>query len=282
MAELKTPPIAAKLRASILQRAVEGRLVAQDSADEPASTLLDRIREQRAELIRQKKAKKPKGGESVIWRDDDGSWWERRDKDEPVCIDEEIPFEIPESWAWARLKSITIYIQRGKSPKYSTIKKIPVVAQKCNQWSGFSLDKAKFIDPVTLPSYGEERFLVDGDLMWNSTGLGTLGRLAIYTKDVNPYKCAVADSHVTVIRTLPEWAVYDYLYSYFAGPSVQRVIESKASGSTKQKELALSTVLDYLVPVPPLEEQRRISARIDLLMPMVDRLEKLERERAIL
>ena len=278
MAELKVSPIASRLRASILQQAVEGRLVPQDPAEGTADELLEQIRDQRAELVKQKKAKAPKGGESCIYQSADGSWYEQRGKGEPKCIDKEIPFDIPESWAWARLGTITSYVQRGKSPKYSTIERYPVVAQKCNQWSGFSLEKAKFIDPETLDSYGPERFLIDGDLLWNSTGLGTLGRLAVYSSEVNPYECAVADSHVTVIRTMPLWMNYQYLFYYFAGPSVQSVIEKKASGTTKQKELALATVLTYPVPVPPLAEQERIVARIDEIMPLVDKLEIRERE----
>lgn len=276
---------AKNLRDSILQMAVEGKLVEQRKEEGTAEDLLASIREQRAQLVREKKAKPVKGGESVIWRDDDGHWFERRGKGEAVCIDDEIPFDIPDSWCWARLSMVTEYIQRGKSPKYSNIKKLPVVAQKCNQWSGFSIEKAKFADPETITAYRSERYLQDGDLLWNSTGLGTLGRMAIYRSALNPYGVAVADSHVTVIRSASDWMTYKYLFSYFAGPSVQLVVEAKASGSTKQKELSLSTIMDYLVPIPPLAEQRRIAAKIDELMPLIDeygnaqeRREQLDRE----
>ena len=271
-----------RLRKSVLQMAVEGKLVPQDPSEEPASVLLDRIREERAHLIKEKKIKAPKGGESVIYLGSDGRRYEKRGKGEPVCIDDEIPFEIPEGWEWARLEGITTYIQRGKSPKYSLEKKYPVVAQKCNQWSGFSLERAKFVDPNSVASYAEERLLVDGDLLWNSTGLGTLGRMAVYDSNQNPYGWAVADSHVTVIRTAPDWLRYEYAFLYFAGPSVQSVIEDQASGSTKQKELAQETVKRYLIPVPPLAEQRRIAERVSELMPLVGEYGKLEDEREAL
>ncbi|WP_253611371.1 restriction endonuclease subunit S [Bifidobacterium pseudolongum] len=261
-----------KLRKSILQAAVEGKLIEQSDDDEPASLLLAGIREKRAQLVREGKVKPVKGGESIIYRDDVGHWFERRGKSDPVCIDEEIPFDIPDSWCWARLGAVTTYVQRGKSPKYSSIEKYPVVAQKCNQWSGFSLEKAKFIDPTTLAAYDTERYLQDGDLLWNSTGLGTLGRMAVYQSEVNPYELAVADSHVTVIRTIVNWMSYRYLFFYFAGPSVQSTIESKSSGTTKQKELAVSTVLNYLVPVPPLAEQHRIVEKVDAVLNRVNEL----------
>lgn len=269
------------LKNSILQMAVQGKLAPQDPADEPASVLLERIREERAELVRQKKAKAPKGGESVIYRDG-GSWYECRGESEPACIDEEIPFDIPDSWEWARLENVTIYIQRGKSPKYSPIKKYPVVAQKCNQWSGFSIEKAQFIDPDTVERYTDERILREGDLMWNSTGLGTLGRMAIYRSSANSYGWAVADSHVTVIRTQEHWLNYQFAFDYFTGPSVQLVIEDQASGSTKQKELAQETVKNYLIPIPPLAEQRRIVDRVDELMPLVEEYGELEDTREAL
>ena len=189
--------------------------------------------------------------------------------DEVKSLVEEVPFDIPNSWEWVRLIDVCEYIQRGKSPKYSPLKKYPVIAQKCNQWSGFSIEKAQFIDPDTLPSYGPERFLQDNDLMWNSTGLGTLGRMAIYKTEANPYELAVADSHVTVIRPLKQFVLPEYLYFYFSNPTVQSVIEDQADGTTKQKELATSTIKAYLTPIPPLSEQYRILAKLAEVLPVV-------------
>ena len=189
--------------------------------------------------------------------------------DEVRSLADEVPFDIPDSWEWVRLIDVCEYIQRGKSPKYSQIKKYPVVAQKCNQWSGFSIEKAQFIEPNSLSSYGPERLLQDNDLMWNSTGLGTLGRMAIYKTAANPYELAVADSHVTVIRPLKQFVLPEYLYYYFANPSVQSVIEDQADGTTKQKELATATIKAYLTPIPPLDEQRRILTKLSEVLPVV-------------
>ena len=263
-----------RLRKSVLRLAVRGGLVPQDPADEPAGVLLERIRGQRRQLVAEGKMRAPKGGESIIFAGSDGRRYEKRvdakgRESEPVCIEDEIPFEIPEGWEWARLESVTTYIQRGKSPKYSTVEKYPVIAQKCNQWSGFSVEKARFIDPATVSKYADERILKDGDLLWNSTGLGTLGRMAVYDSAKNRYGWAVADSHVTVIRTRGDWLDHRFAFAYFAGPSVQSVIEDQASGSTKQKELAQETVRNYLIPIPPLAEQHRIVKRFTMLESLV-------------
>ena len=259
---------AQQLKNSILQMAVQGKLVPQDPNDEPASVLLERIRAEKERLIKEKKIKREKNP-SVIFKGADNTPYEKIG-DEVRSLADEVPFDIPDSWEWVRLIDVCEYIQRGKSPKYSPIKKYPVVAQKCNQWSGFSIEKAQFIEPDSLSSYGPERLLQDNDLMWNSTGLGTLGRMAIYKTAANPYELAVADSHVTVIRPLKQFVLSEYLYYYFANPTVQSVIEDQADGTTKQKELATATIKAYLTPIPPLDEQRRILAKLSEVLPVVN------------
>lgn len=252
-----------RLYKSILQEAIQGRLVPQIASEGTAEDLLEEIRNEKKRLVKEGKLKASAlKGESRIFRGDDNKYYENRGG-ETVCIEDEIPFSIPDSWTWVRLDDICVYIQRGKSPKYSLIKRIPVVAQKCNQWTGFQIEKAQFIEPSSLSSYGEERILQNGDLMWNSTGLGTLGRMAIYWEELNPYGIAVADSHVTVIRPCDEKIVSKYLFAYFTSNTVQSVIEDKSDGSTKQKELSTTTVKNYIVPLPPYHEQQRIVSKID-------------------
>ena len=257
-----------KLKKSVLQEAIQGKLVPQLAEEGTAQGLLEQIKGEKLKLVKEGKLKKSALNDSVIFRGDDNKYYEQIGKS-VLCIDEKIPFEIPENWVWVRLDDICSYIHRGKSPKYSDIKKYPVVAQKCNQWSGFSLEKAKFIDPQSVSSYSEEQFLKDEDLMWNSTGLGTLGRMAIYDSRLNPYELAVADSHVTVIRSYKHYAMAKYLYFYFSSYTVQSVIEDKSDGSTKQKELATKTVKAYLVPLPPLAEQKRIVEKVNQLTQLL-------------
>ena len=107
-----------RLRKSVLQLAVRGGLVPQDPADEPAGVLLERIRGQRRQLVAKGEMKAPKGGESIIFAGSDGRRYEKRvdargRESDPVCIEDEIPFEIPEGWEWARLGSV-FSMQAGK------------------------------------------------------------------------------------------------------------------------------------------------------------------------
>ena len=238
---------------SILQAAVQGKLVPQDKNDEPASELLKRIQAEKAILIKEGKLKK--------------------EKPLPPITEDEIPYDLPEGWVWCRAIDVCSYIQRGKSPTYSETKTYPVVSQKCVQWKGMDMSKARFIAPETVSKYEGSRKLTTGDLLWNSTGQGTLGRIAIYDERLNPYKYAVADSHVTVLRPLQ--VLSKYMYYWFAGPEVQSTIEERATGSTKQIELATSTIMSYIFPLPPLEEQQRIVTKVDELMALCDELKRV-------
>ena len=235
---------------AILQAAVQGKLVPQNSHDEPASELLKRIQQEKAQLAKEGKIKK--------------------EKPLPPISEEEIPYDLPEGWVWCRTADICSYIQRGKSPTYSDTKMYPVVSQKCVQWDGIDMSKARFIAPETMSKYEENRLLQTGDLLWNSTGQGTLGRIAIYDKQLNSYQCAVADSHVTILR--PMHILPQYMYYWFAGPEVQGTIDEKATGSTKQIELATLTIMSHILPLPPLAEQLRIVSKVDELRTLCDEL----------
>ena len=150
----------ARLPKSILQEAIQGKLVPQSSDDEPASFLLERIKQEKHKMLIEGKLKKKDIIDSIIFKGDDNKYYEKVDGN-VLDINDEIPFEIPQSWVWVRLQEICTYIHRGKSPKYSEIKKYPVIAQKCNQWEGFRIDKAQFISPASVASYSEDQILQD-------------------------------------------------------------------------------------------------------------------------
>ncbi|MGQ5701118.1 restriction endonuclease subunit S [Sandaracinobacteroides sp. A072] len=247
------PDAIARLRRFILDLAVRGKLVEQDPNDEPASELLKRIAAERARLVKVGEAQKGK----------DLS---------PAAEDAE--FDLPQSWNWARLGSITSYIQRGKSPTYAEIDGLPVVSQKCVQWSGLNLGAARLITRQSLEKYEKIRFLQDGDLLWNSTGTGTIGRII---RIENVPDNLVCDSHVTVVRCL--CVLSEYIRIWLRSDHVYGVIEDRAAGSTNQVELTAQMATNQVVPIPPLAEQHRIVAKVDELMALCDQLEIAQTER---
>ena len=258
-----------QLKNSILQMAVQGKLVPQDPNDEPASVLLERIRKEKEQLIKEGKIKKEKNP-SYIFRGTDNLPYEKVGKNEPVCIADEIPFEIPESWEWARLKDLTIKeIKRGKSPKYADDGNVYVFAQKCNvKLGGIDVSLAKFLDMKIFDKYPVEEYMADGDIIINSTGNGTLGRIGIFRDSdrINDF-VIVPDSHVTIIRTGNQM-IKDYLF--FALKYHQPYLEKLGEGSTNQTELRPSTVAELFIPVPPIGEQERIVAKLQEVLPMAD------------
>ena len=250
-----------QLKNSILQMAVQGKLVPQDPNDESASVLLERIRAEKERLIKEGKIKKEKNP-SIIFRGADNLPYEKVGKNEPVCIAEEVPFEIPESWEWVRLKNLVKKeIKRGKSPKYSDFSNILVFAQKCNVKSGgIDMSLAKYLDKNIFTKYPEEEYIQNCDIVINSTGNGTLGRIGIFHDyDRIDKKIIVPDSHVTVIRT-SEYLLADYLFhvlNYY-----QPYLEKSGSGSTNQTELKPAVISELFIPVPPINEQARIITKL--------------------
>ena len=268
-----------QLRKSILQQAIQGKLVPQDPNDEPASVLLERIREEKARLVEEKKIKKEKNP-SIIFRGEDNSYYEKFTlSGEVKCIDEEIPFEIPNGWEWCRLGDISIFLSRGKSPKYSEKKKYPVFAQKCNLKSGgISLDSAKFLDESTLPKWGDEYKLKDNDILVNSTGTGTVGRVGMFSKEIlGDYPFIVPDSHISVVRLSSKMNSY-YIYEVMNSMIIQQYIEDNLAGSTNQKELYIGILQKSLIPLPPFAEQQRIVEKIEKLIPHIEHYGKAQTE----
>jgi type I restriction enzyme S subunit len=167
-------------------------------------------------------------------------------------------------WELVTIDDVASYIQRGKSPKYTEYSALPVVNQKCIRWWGIDESCLKFVDPSQWSAWALERFLRPGDILWNSTGTGTIGRATIFN-GLKGFDRAVADSHVTIVRCgqaiLPK-----FLHFYIMSPIVQNGIGDMHTGSTNQVELNLSKIISTIISLPPLSEQRRIVAKLDSLL----------------
>ena len=262
----------AKTKSKILDLAIRGQLVPQDPNDEPASILLDRIRAEKEELIKQGKIKRDKK-DSVIFRGEDNSYYEKVGSD-VICIDAEIPFEIPDTWEWMRLESCCVKeIRRGKSPKYVDESGTLVFAQKCNtKYGGIDMGLALFLDESTLGRYPDDEYMQDGDVVINSTGTGTLGRVGLFRVTDNHLGLPIVpDSHVTVIRAAHS---IQSVYVYGFMKANQSKLEKKGEGSTNQKELKPPTLKEMLIPIPPYFEQERIVAAITAAFSTISAIEK--------
>ena len=190
------------------------------------------------------------------------------------CIDEEIPFDIPDTWEWVRLENCcSKEIRRGKSPKYIDESGTLVFAQKCNtKHNGIDIGLALYLDERTLGKYPIDEYMQDGDVVVNSTGTGTLGRVGFYrTSDNHIGLPIVPDSHVTVIRGDNSIQSF-YLYVFMKAN--QSELEKRGEGSTNQKELKPLTLKEMLVPIPSIKEQERISLAIQRAFSIIDTIEK--------
>ena len=192
-----------------------------------------------------------------------------------TCIDEEIPFEIPDSWMWCRLENCCRKeIKRGKSPKYAETGSTLVFAQKCNtKCNGIDISLSLFLDNNALSKYSDTEYMLDGDIVINSTGTGTLGRVGIYRNSDNANRLPIVpDSHVTIIRAYKS-LLADYVYAYMK--ALQSQLEKMGEGSTNQKELKPLTLKNLLIPIPPIEEQKAIASKITSLFSYLDSIVEL-------
>ena len=231
------------LKKSILQEAVQGKLVPQDPSDEPAEALLKRIRAEKQRLIKEGKIKKDKH-ESVIFRRDN-SHYEKLDGVER-CIDEELPFEIPETWAWVRIGTIL------------------------SVSSGDSLTVAQMNSAGSIPVYGGNGIAGTHD-KWNvchrTLVIGRVGYYCGATHITEPFAWVTDNAFITHFdEELLQMKWLKFLIDYLE--------PRKRASSTAQPVISGKLLYPMLVPIPPLNEQHRIVQRIEELLTMVKGLYK--------
>lgn len=272
---------AENLRDSILQMAVEGKLVEQREEEGTAADLLASIREQRAQLVREKKAKPLKGGESVIWRDDDGHWFERRGKGGPVCIDDEIPFDIPDSWCWARLMSFSLILNGDRGRNYPSKSKlhddagIPFVSAVNIKNGTIDSSNLKYLDEQQYEALNAGK-LMQSDILFCIRG--SLGKCGVY-----PYEQGAIASSLVILRQMgsdvdANLVEKSYLLFLLASPLTFVQIRKMQNG-TAQPNLSAAVLGDFLYPIPPFAEQKRIIEKTDEIKPFVDEYGRAHEQR---
>ena len=243
-----------QLKNSILQMAVQGKLVPQDPNDEPASVLLERIRAEKEQLIKEGKIKKEKNP-SVIFRGADNLPYEKVGKNKPVCIADEVPFDIPESWEWVRLESICTKLVDGdhnppKGCSYETTY-VMVSSTNINDDCIVELEKVRYLEKNIFDKENERTNAATGDIFF--TSVGSLGRSCVYEGGLN----ICFQRSVSVIHTL----IFNYYLKYCLDSAyIQQKIVREATG-TAQKGFYLNQLALLLIPIPPIEEQHRIVSK---------------------
>ena len=247
------------LKKSILQEAVQGKLVSQDPSDEPAEALLERIRAEKQRLIKEGKIKKDKH-ESIIFRRDN-SHYEKRGSEE-VCIDEEISFEIPENWAWARLSSFGVF-NSGKTPSMSNPQfwngNIPWVTSK---------DMKR---PVITDSEMHISELAASSMQLYPAGTLLLVARSGILKRLLPLCKLGIDS--TINQDIKAFSLYDIEVSEWLFYGIKAfepyILKELVKSVTTVESLKFDEFAAMLIPVPPLSEQRRIIAAIKTAMNLL-------------
>ena len=254
-----------QLKNSILQWAIQGKLVPQDPNDEPASVLLDKIRQEKERLIKEKKIKRDKNA-SIIYRGEDNSYYEKiLATGEVKCIDDEVPFEIPKGWEWCRLGEISTYAQ--------TKRKINASNADTQLWGLDLEDIEKGGRLLNIKTVGERKAIGDktvfnrGDILYSKLRPYLLKILVapeggICTPEIIPFTC-----YGNICK--------DYIVSFLKSPYVDDYINSATFG-VKMPRVSTETMTSLLVPLPPLSEQFRIDTKAKELMPYIDEYGKAQ------
>ena len=260
-----------QLKNSILQWAIQGKLVPQDPNDEPASVLLDKIRQEKERLIKEKKIKRDKNA-SIIYRGEDNSYYEKiLATGEVKCIDEEVPFEIPQGWEWCRLNDLALY---RKGPFGSSLTKSMFVA-KSNQSIKVYEQKNAIQKDYTLGDYyiSKEKFetmqsfiVKPNDIIVSCAGtIGETYRL--------PSDAPIGIINQALMRvTLFDLNMAEYWQIYFAYMLLNEA-QMKGAGSAIKNIPPFEYLKAVLVPVPPLSEQNRLVERYNIILSLIDKYE---------
>ena len=252
-----------QLKNSILQWAIQGKLVPQDPNDEPASVLLDKIRQEKERLIKEKKIKRDKNA-SIIYRGEDNSYYEKMlATGEVKCIDEEIPFEVPKGWEWCRLRDVIYPPKYGTSSKSLSNGDVPVLRMGNIQDSEVVYDKLVFSNNV---EDNRKYLLQDGDLLFNRTNSAELvGKTAIFKGN----RHVIYAGYLILLRPIKTNS--EYLNYIFSSPYVRSYCKEVKTIGVQQCNINAEKVSQLLVPIAPFEEQMRIVDKIKEVLPSVDK-----------
>ena len=258
-----------QLKNSILQWAIQGKLVPQDPNDEPASVLLEKIRTEKARLIKEGKIKKDKN-ESFIFRGDDNSYYEKIvATGEVKCINDEIPFEIPQGWEWTRIGNVFIHASGKQQSSNNKAGGTPqkFITTSNLYWGYFVLDNVKVMN------FTEEEIrtcsATMGDLLVCEGGAG-YGRSAIWNKDYD----ICLQNHIHRLRPLVD-GICEYVYYFMY---LQKESNNLASVGTAMPGLSANRLKGLLIPLPPIAEQNRITEKLKEVLPVVDKYDKVQGE----
>ena len=256
------------LRKAILQQAIQGKLVPQDPYDEPASVLLERIREEKARLVKEKKIKKDKN-ESIIYRGEDNSHYEKFADGTIKCIDEEIPFDIPIKWEWARLNELALY---RKGPFGSSLTKFMFVPKSDNTIKVYEQKNAIQKD-YTLGEYyiTEEKFKTMTSFIVKPFDIivscaGTIGETYVL-----PSNAPIGIINQALMRiTLFDMNICNFYLLYF-DYILKKQAQLLSAGSAIKNIPPFEILKNMLMPIPPLSEQEKIVNKIEVLNGLIDK-----------